>query len=95
MTSESPQLSSIIAWLISAFADGRQVFQRLVENRKTRKLRRKGFQTLSSKEKSLRDSLSNRPQQISNEYNAYLARLGQVFHRGDGTYCQPNLKNES
>lgn len=74
------EVANVVASIISAFGNGKDLFRRILGKKSKRKGREA---TLSEQEAWLRDSLDRRPQQIRDSYNSSLARFGHRFETGD------------
>ncbi|ETN36830.1 uncharacterized protein HMPREF1541_07817 [Cyphellophora europaea CBS 101466] len=76
------EVANVVASIVSAFGNGRDLFLRMV-GKKSKKRGREP--TLSEQEAWLRDSLDRRPQQIRDSYHSNVARFGHRFEVGDST----------
>ena len=76
------EVAHVVASIISAFGNGKDLFRRM----SGKKLKRKGREpTYSEQELWLRDSLDRRPREIRDSYSKSVARLGHKFEIGDST----------
>jgi hypothetical protein len=76
------EVANVVASIISAYGNGKDLFRRMLGKKSKRRGREA---TLSEQEAWLRDSLDRRPQQIRESYNSNLARFGHRFETGDST----------